>query len=202
MRAQPNRHPGSARGTPPAFAFGVVLALARCSEAVFLVLNPDRISKSLGGEYPDDGFYWPLWLFVCQGSSLQAGTFYQVPRLSEASVFYSCQVSVRNVQRRRQQSEMKGIKVKPLFYFSPEVFSSCNLLQHDISAILLEAKVSVFIPPPRCLNSSSTGNETSMNPLPYGISSHPPPVLQISGERPSYLSLSSALRVLPKAREA
>jgi hypothetical protein len=41
---------------------------------------------------------------------------------------------------------MKDIKVKPLFYFSPEVFSSCNLLQHDISAILLEAKVSVFIP--------------------------------------------------------
>jgi hypothetical protein len=38
MRAQPNRHPGSARGTPPAFAFGVVLTLARCSEAVFLVL--------------------------------------------------------------------------------------------------------------------------------------------------------------------
>jgi hypothetical protein len=41
---------------------------------------------------------------------------------------------------------MKDIKVKPLFYFSPEVFGSCNLLQHDISAILLEAKVSVFIP--------------------------------------------------------
>jgi hypothetical protein len=41
---------------------------------------------------------------------------------------------------------MKDIKVKPLFYFPPEVFSSCNLLQHDISAILLEAKVSVFIP--------------------------------------------------------